>query len=72
LSRHDAQQRRSSVKYQLTIAKLPLAKNIDEFDFTGTPINDALVRDLATARFIDEQRNAVLIGGAGRANRISP
>ena len=29
-----------SIKYQLTIAKVPLAKDIDEFDFTGTPIND--------------------------------
>jgi len=54
-----------SIKYQLTIAKLPLAKDIDNFDFTGTPINEALVRDLATGRFIAEQRNAVLIGGTG-------
>ena len=41
------------------------SKDIDEFDFTGTPINEALVRDLATGRFIAEQRNAVLIGGTG-------
>ena len=54
-----------SIKYQLTIAKLPLAKDIDEFDFTGTPINEALVRHLASGRFIAEQRNAVLIGGTG-------
>src|SRR5439155_13279147 len=50
---------------QLAIAKLPLAKDLDEFDFAGTPINEALVRDLATGRFIAEQRNAVLIGGTG-------
>ena len=54
-----------SIRYQMTIAKLPLAKDIDEFDFTGTPINEALVRDMATGRFIAEQRNAVLIGGTG-------
>jgi len=42
-----------------------LAKDIDEFDFTGTPINEALVRHLASGRFIAEQRNAVLIGGTG-------
>ncbi len=50
---------------QLTIAKLPLAKDLDNFDFTGTPINEALIRDLASGAFLAEQRNAVLIGGTG-------
>lgn len=30
-----------SIRYQLTVAKLPLAKDIEEFDFTGTPITRA-------------------------------
>ena len=54
-----------SVKYQLTIAKLPLAKDIDDFTFEGSPINETLVRDLASGAFLGEQRNAVLIGGTG-------
>ena len=54
-----------SIKYQLSVAKMPLAKDLDGFDFIGTPINQALVRDLATGRFLAEQRNAVLIGGTG-------
>ena len=54
-----------SIKYQLTIAKLPLAKDIDDFDFAGTPINEALIRDLAGGAFLTEQRNAVLVGGTG-------
>src|SRR5438128_8375793 len=29
----------SSIKYQLTIAKLPLAKDLEDFQFEGTPIN---------------------------------
>ena len=36
-----------SIKYQLTVAKLPLAKDVDDFAFKNTPINQALVRDLA-------------------------
>jgi IstB-like ATP binding protein len=36
-----------SIKYQLSIAKLPLAKDLDDFQFDGTPINETLVRDLA-------------------------
>ena len=53
------------MKYQLTIAKLPFAKEIDEFVFTNTPINDILVRDLAGAGFLASQRNLVLVGGTG-------
>ena len=64
LSTEIAEKQARSIKYQLTIAKLPLAKDIDNFDFTGTPINEALVRDLATGGFIAEQRNAVLILGS--------
>jgi IstB-like ATP binding protein len=56
-----------SIKYQITLAKLPLAKEIAEFDFTGTPINDALVRDLTTGSFLAHQRNAVLVGGTDPA-----
>ena len=54
-----------SIKYQLTIAKLPLAKDLDDFEFEGTPINATLVHDLAGGGFIAQQRNAVLIGGTG-------
>jgi DNA replication protein DnaC len=54
-----------SIKYQLTIAKLPLAKDIADFAFAGTPVNESLVRDLASGNFLAAQRNAVLIGGTG-------
>lgn len=60
-----AEKQARSIRYQLTVAKLPLAKDIDEFDFAGTPINEALVRDLATGGFVADQRNVVLIGGTG-------
>jgi DNA replication protein DnaC len=54
-----------SIRYQLTIAKLPLAKDLDDFEFTGTPINETLVRDLAGGGFLAQRRNAVLVGGTG-------
>jgi DNA replication protein DnaC len=65
LSAEIAEKQARSIKYQLTTAKLPLAKDLNDFDFTGTPVNDALVRDLAGGAFIAEQRNVVLIGGTG-------
>jgi DNA replication protein DnaC len=54
-----------SIKYQLTVAKLPLAKDIDDFDFAGTPVNESLIRDLAGGAFVADQRNVVLVGGTG-------
>ena len=54
-----------SIKYQMTIARLPLAKEIDEFDFAATPVNETLARDLAGGDFLQHQRNVVLIGGTG-------
>jgi DNA replication protein DnaC len=60
-----AEKQARSIKYQITIAKLPLAKEIEEFDFTGTPVNETLVRDLAGGDFLAQQRNVVLVGGTG-------
>jgi DNA replication protein DnaC len=54
-----------SIKYQMTIAKLPLAKDLREFEFAGSPVNETLVRALATGGFLAQQRNAVLVGGTG-------
>ena len=54
-----------SIKYQMTIAKLPLAKDIDDFDFDAAAVNETLLRDLAGGGFIKQQRNVVLIGGTG-------
>ncbi len=65
LSAEIAEKQARSIKYQLTVAKLPLAKDIDDFDFADTPVNETLVRDLATGAFVADQRNAVLIGGTG-------
>jgi DNA replication protein DnaC len=60
-----AEKQARSIKYQMTIAKLPLAKDIAEFDFAGTPINETLVRDLAGGDFLAHERNVVFVGGTG-------
>src|ERR1700730_7152686 len=63
--RRDHREQARSIKYQLSIAKLPLAKDLEDFQFEGTPINQTLVNDLAGGGFIAQQRNAVLVGGTG-------
>jgi DNA replication protein DnaC len=44
---------------------LPLAKDIENFEFAETPVNEGLIRELAGGTFAADQRNAVLIGGTG-------
>jgi DNA replication protein DnaC len=60
-----AEKQARSIRYQMTIAKLPLAKDIEAFNFGGTPINEGLVKELASGSFVADQRNVVLIGGTG-------
>jgi DNA replication protein DnaC len=60
-----AEKQARSIRYQAAAAKLPLAKELAEFDFSGTPVNEGLVRELATGGFLAQQRNAVLVGGTG-------
>ena len=60
-----AEKQARSIRYQVAAAKLPLAKELADFEFTGSPINEALVRDLASGTFLTQQRNAVLVGGTG-------
>jgi DNA replication protein DnaC len=60
-----AEKQARSIKYQIAIARLPLAKELSDFDFASTPINEPLVRELATGAFLQQQRNTVLVGGTG-------
>src|ERR1700710_966881 len=60
-----AEKQARSIRYQIATAKLPLIKELADFDFSGTPINEGLVRDMSTGTFLEGQRNAVLVGGTG-------
>ena len=65
LSAEIAEKQARSIKYQMTIARLPLAKDLGDFAFDGTPINATLVHDLAGGEFLAHERNIVLVGGTG-------
>ena len=58
-----AEKQARSIKYQMTTARLPLAKDLGDFTFDGTPINATLVHDLAGGGFLAHERNVVLVGG---------
>jgi DNA replication protein DnaC len=60
-----AEKQARSIKYQMTTARLPLAKDLGDFTFDGTPINATLVHDLTGGGFLAHERNLVLVGGTG-------
>ncbi len=65
LSAEIAEKSARSIRYQLGIARLPVAKELAEFAFDESPVNQDLVQDMATGGFLAHQRNAVFIGGTG-------
>jgi DNA replication protein DnaC len=60
-----AEKQARSIKYQMRVANLPLAKDLEDFDFTAAAVNETLLRDLAAGGFLEQQRNVVLVGGTG-------
>jgi DNA replication protein DnaC len=54
-----------SINYRISSARFPVLKDIDAFQFAGTPVDEGLVRELATGSFLDGCRNIILIGGTG-------
>ena len=55
----------ASIRYQMGFAKFPIDKDLDRFDFNGTPVDEIQVRDLSNGRFLAEQGNVILVGGTG-------
>ena len=63
-----ADKRARSIKYQMTSARLPTAKELADFDFAASPVNEPLIQELATGGFLEGQRNIVLVGGSSRVS----
>ena len=54
-----------SISYRIGGARFPVLKDIDSFAFAETPVDEGLIRELATGVFLDIKRNCILIGGTG-------
>ena len=60
-----ADKKARSIKYQMASARLPTVKELADFDFAASPVNQPLIQQLATGGFLEGQRNIVLVGGTG-------
>src|SRR5712672_3258799 len=61
-----------SIRYQLTIAKLPLAKDLDDFQFEGTPINQNSSTTSPAAASSPSNATPCWSAGPAPARRILP
>jgi len=65
LSAELAERRVRSIRYRMGLAKFPMDKDLDSFDFNASPANEALVRSLYEGTFLSDQSNVILVGGTG-------
>lgn len=54
-----------SIRYRLGLARFPVDKDIDRFEFGASPVNETLVRSLYEGRFLSDRSNIILVGGTG-------
>ncbi|NQY74919.1 MAG: ATP-binding protein [Candidatus Margulisbacteria bacterium] len=59
-----------SIQNRLRIAKFPEHKDLHDFIFTDTPINQDQVMQLYTGEFIKSSRNVIFVGGTGSAKAV--
>lgn len=60
-----AERRVRSIRYRMGLAKFPVDKDLDRFDFAASPVNETLVRSLYYGRFLADKSNVILVGGTG-------
>lgn len=66
LCRTEAAERKiRSIRYQMGIARLPVRKDLDTFQFGQSPVNEPLIRDLYAGHFLENAHNLIFIGGTG-------
>ena len=54
-----------SIRYQLQAAKFPIHRDFVHFDWNETPLSQAYPEQLATAGFMADAHNLILVGGTG-------
>jgi len=60
-----ADRKARSLRYQLKVARFPTHRDLMNFDWTETPLQKARIEQLATAGFMAQAHNLILVGGTG-------
>ena len=54
-----------SISYQMRLARFPVHRDLNGFDFSQSKVDEKLIKQLATGDFTDAAANVVFIGGTG-------
>lgn len=54
-----------SIRYRLGLARFPVDKDLDRFDFSSSPVNETQIRTLHQSNFLPGSSNIILVGGTG-------
>lgn len=60
-----AERKARSIRYQMSIAKFPVLKDLDTFDFRNIPVEEMVIKELYQGSFLSECRNVIFVGGTG-------
>jgi DNA replication protein DnaC len=60
-----AERQASSYQYQLRLARFPMPRDLDSFNFQESAVNETQIRQLHTGEYLTTARNIVLVGGTG-------
>ena len=60
-----AERKVRSIRYRMGLAKFPVDKDLDRFDFSASPVNEMQVKNLHEGRFIADHTNVIMVGGTG-------
>jgi len=65
LQAEQVERKMRSIRYRMGQARFPVAKDLDQFDFSSSPVNETQVRTLYEGQFLATQSNIILVGGTG-------
>jgi DNA replication protein DnaC len=65
LEAEHADRQARSFQYQMRLARFPVLKDLDSFDFRESLVNETAVRQLFAGQYVEGSRNVVLVGGTG-------
>ncbi|HEX9015695.1 MAG TPA: IS21-like element helper ATPase IstB [Chloroflexota bacterium] len=60
-----AERKAKSIRYRLGLAKFPIDKDLDGFDFSASPVEEPRIRSLYAGSFLSTGSNLLFIGGTG-------
>ena len=60
-----AERKVRSIRYRMGLAKFPVDKDLDRFDFTDSPVNEMQVKRLHEGIFLSDHTNIIMVGGTG-------